>query len=149
MNNCPIQVSGLCLQCARDEMNKNKRIQKLTKFFKFYPSLKNEEGLVLPLCSIYRTNPKSNSFEEYLESGLIECLLKILKNHVPHDEKFLYFDQNFYIPFYIIEILLKSLNYEKSFELIEKNEGLEIFLYLLTSSGQYSWICSHGILKVF
>eukprot|EP01080_Neovahlkampfia_damariscottae_P010594 gene10594-3112_t len=145
---CPMQTPSLCLQCARDEMNKNKRIQKLTKFFKNFSSLKNEEGLVLPISSIYRTNTKSISFEEYLESGLIECLLRILKNHVPHDDKFLSKDQNFYLPYYIIEILFKSLNYETSYQIIEKHEGIEIFLYLLSSSGQYSWICSLGILKI-
>ena len=145
---CSFQIPSLCLQCARDEMTKNKRIIKLTKFFKNFSNLKNEEGLVLPISSIYRTNIKSISFEEYLESGLIECLLKILKNHVPHDEKFLSKDQNFYLPFYILEILLKSLSFEKSFQIIEKNEGIEIFLYLLSNSGQYSWICSLSILKI-
>ncbi|KAI9072141.1 hypothetical protein K1719_042493 [Acacia pycnantha] len=92
-----------CFFCVMKEGNPSKRRASILKFFRELPS-QDDDGQVLPISGLWNTAMAHPNDPEFIELGIFECMAALIWKGLKN-RRWLYHDQNIYIPYYAAHII--------------------------------------------
>lgn len=152
-----------CFFCVMKEGNPSKRRSCILKFFRDLPS-QDDDGQVLPISGLWNTAMAHPNDPEFIELGIFECMSALIWKGLKN-RRWLYHDQNIYIPYYAAHIIGSyTMNMEEFAERaveagvipplvellrgrltwVEQRVAVRALGHLATYSSTFSAVANHG-----
>eukprot|EP01080_Neovahlkampfia_damariscottae_P011977 gene11977-5378_t len=135
MSDCP---HPNCFLCIGKEPNTKVRKKKLKELISKIPKTMDEDGFIFLFGHVCKLETSSAQSKEYIECGILECVIEILTKSIKKKE-WMEFDDNKKIPYFCL-LYLTNIFHEPSAKAKIKSLNMgRVLLNLLKPEYYYSW----------